>query len=236
MENELNLSTPASSAPPSERLEFLKNTYVHLGYSILAFVVLESFLLSLDSVHNIVSAMTGKKWSWPVVLILFMGVSWVADHWARSDVSKETQYAGLGLYIIAEAIVFVPLMYQATTFVPNLIAPAGLITLLLVLGLSFTVYTTETDFSILRPVLVIGSFVSVGLIISSIIFGFSLGILFSGAMILLASASILYTTHSIQNEYRTDQYVAASLHLFAAIALLFWYVLKFLIQLNNNDE
>ncbi|RTR40280.1 permease [Shewanella canadensis] len=235
MEAEHHTMDCVNEAPASERLEFIKNTYVHLGYAILAFIVLEGLLLSMDSVTNLVSAMTGKKWSWPLVLGLFMGVSWVADNWARSEVSKETQYAGLVLYVVAEAVVFVPLMYQAMTFAPDLIAPAGLITLLLVFGLSFTVYTTKTDFSILRPALMIGSFVAVGVILASIIFGFSLGIIFSGTMIVFASASILYTTHSIQNEYRTDQYVAASLHLFAAIALLFWYVLRFLMQLNSDE-
>ncbi len=54
-------------------------------------------------------------------------------------------------------------------------------------------------------------------------------------MILLAAGSILYTTSNILHHYRTDQYVAASLSLFAGVALLFWYVLQFLLHFAGDD-
>jgi FtsH-binding integral membrane protein len=53
-------------------------------------------------------------------------------------------------------------------------------------------------------------------------------------MILLASGYILYDTSNVLHHYRTDQYVAASLALFAAVALLFWYVLRLLMELNRR--
>ena len=37
---------------------------------------------------------------------------------------------------------------------------------------------------------------------------------------------ILYYTSNILHQYRTDQYVAAALALFASVALLFWYVIQ----------
>jgi FtsH-binding integral membrane protein len=58
--------------------------------------------------------------------------------------------------------------------------------------------------------LVIGSFVALGLIVASIIFGFTLGVIFSVVMVGLAAAAILYYTSNILRYYRTDQYVAAS--------------------------
>ena len=67
------------------------------------------------------------------------------------------------------------------------------------------------------------------ILVCSFIFGFSLGLIFSGAMIVLASAAILYTTSRIQQDYRTDQHVAASLSLFAAVAMLFWYMVRIFI-------
>jgi len=63
--------------------------------------------------------------------------------------------------------------------------------------------------------------------------GLSLGLWFSGAMVLLACASILYSTSNVLRYYRTDQYVAASLTLFASVALLFWYVLQIFISLRD---
>jgi len=58
------------------------------------------------------------------------------------------------------------------------------------------------------------------------IFGFSLGVWFSGAMVILAGGYILYYTSNVMLHYRTDQYVAAALALFSSVALLFWYVLR----------
>jgi len=65
--------------------------------------------------------------------------------------------------------------------------------------------------------------------------GFNLGLWFSGAMVLIAGCSILYQTSNIIHQFRPDQYVAASLGLFASVALLFWYVLQILMSLSNND-
>ena len=58
------------------------------------------------------------------------------------------------------------------------------------------------------------------------IFGFNLGLWFSAGMAVLASASILYQTDQIKNNYGTEQYVGASLQLFASVMLLFWYILR----------
>jgi FtsH-binding integral membrane protein len=68
-----------------------------------------------------------------------------------------------------------------------------------------------------------------------VIFGFSLGVWFSGAMVLLASGSVLYNTSNIIKYYDEEQYVSAALSLFASIALLFWYILRLLIQLSSSD-
>ena len=73
------------------------------------------------------------------------------------------------------------------------------------------------------------------MIVASIIFGFNLGTIFSGAMIVFASVSILYTTSNVIHHYRSDQYVSASLALFAGVALLFWYVLQILLSLANSE-
>jgi FtsH-binding integral membrane protein len=37
------------------------------------------------------------------------------------------------------------------------------------------------------------------------------------------------------HHYRPDQHVAASLALFASVALLFWYVLQFVMALSSDD-
>ncbi len=78
-------------------------------------------------------------------------------------------------------------------------------------------FTTRADFSFLGGILFVGGFVALGLIIASLVFGFTLGVIFAVAMVGLA------TTSNILHYHRTDQYAAASL--FAAVALMFYYVL-----------
>ncbi|MNY14278.1 HflBKC-binding inner membrane protein [compost metagenome] len=100
-------------------------------------------------------------------------------------------------------------------------------------GLTAAVFLTNKDFSFLRNIIVIGGFVALGVIVVGAIFGFNLGLWFSLAMVALASASILYETYNIKNQYSKGQYVGAALQLFSSIMLLFWYILR--IFLSRRD-
>lgn len=111
-----------------------------------------------------------------------------------------------------------------------MIAQAAVITSGMFLGLTAAVMMTKTDFSILKTGLTVGFFIAIGLIIAGVIFGFNLGLWFSVGMVLLASGSILYSTHQIKNEFSSEQYVPAALSLFASLMLLFWYVLQILMS------
>jgi len=160
-----------------------------------------------------------------------MGVSWIADKWARSDASPAMQYLGLGLYTVAQAVIFLPLMLIAAhRSSPDVIPMAGIITGLLFVGLTATVFLTRQDFSFMRGILTVGGFVALGVIACSLIFGFNLGLIFSAVMVLFAAGSILYTTSNVLLHYRTDQHVAASLALFSGVMLLLWYVLRILMS------
>lgn len=224
-----------ATAEPQERAVFIRRTYSHLALAILVFIGLEALLLSWSGAQQLAVRMT-SGYMWLVVIGAFMGVSVLADKWARSDVSPSIQYAGLFLFIAAEAIIFLPILFIAVSFSsPDLIVNAGIITGLLFAGLTATVFITRKDFSFLKGALAIGFFVAMGIIVASILVGFSLGLLFSSVMVLFAAGSILYTTSNILHTYRTDQHVAASLALFAGVALLFWYVLQVLMSLAGRD-
>lgn len=218
----------AADSSMVERNQFLRRTYMHLAAAILAFVGLEAVFQASPIARTMTGLMSGQ-YTWLIVLGLFMAASWLAQKWALSGTSLAMQYAGLGLYVLAEAIIFIPILYIATLYSNKTIIPvAGMITAGLFLGLTAVVVTTKKDFSFLGGFLKIGSFVALGFIVASIFFGFSLGNLFAGAMILFAGAAILYQTSAIYNQYSTGQYVAAALGLFASVALLFFYVLQFL--------
>jgi len=225
----------AAYAQPQARAQFIRRTYAHLALAVLGFLVLEYVLLNLPGIERLALIMTNGA-SWLLVLGLFLVVSLIADRMARSETSRGVQYAGLALYVTAEAILFLPLLFIAVYLVddPTLIPTAAIITGLLFLGLTVVAFTTRADFSFLRGILIIGGFVALGLIVASMIFGFTLGLIFSVAMVAFASVAILYYTSNIIHYYRTDQYVSASVTLFASVALLFYYVLQVLISLRQQ--
>jgi FtsH-binding integral membrane protein len=224
----------AADAAPELRRQFIRRTYMHLGAAILAFAALTGALIHMPFTPELMKLMLGSKYSWLVVLGLFMGASWLAQKWADSGTSLTMQYAGLALYVVAEAVIFVPILYVAAFFSsPEVIPMAAMITGGLFLGLTAVVVTTGMDFSFLRGALMIGGFVALGVIVASMVFGFSLGIVFSGVMVLFAGACVLYNTSNVFHVYRPDQYVAASLSLFASIALLFWYILRIVMSLRR---
>jgi FtsH-binding integral membrane protein len=215
-----------AEAPLETRTAFVRKTYSHLAGAIGAFVIIEWLLLSLIPAETIFGMLGASKYSWLIVLAGFMGVSWLANKWAYGGASKGMQYAGLGLYVVAEAVIFLPLILMATIYDPSAIGKAGVVTGFMVLGITAIAFTTKKDFSFLGGFLKIGCLIALGVIVASVFMGFSLGIWFSAAMVLVASCSILYNTSQIMYHYNPGQHVAAALSLFASVALLFWYVLR----------
>jgi len=229
----------ASRAPATERTAFIRRTYMHLGAAVYAFAALEFAFFRFLDLDQIIPQFFSFPYAWLLMLGAFIGVSFVADRWARSDTSPATQYAGLLLYVLFESIIFLPLLWiaqnQEMATGANIIGTAGVITLVMFGGLTAAVFLTGADFSFLRTGLMIAGFAAMGLIFCSILFGFHLGVLFTVAMIVFASAYILYDTSQVLHHYRTDQHVAASLSLFASVALLFWYVLRLVMSFAGDD-
>lgn len=227
----------ASEASAEDRSEFIRRTYLHLALAILAFALLETLFLGplLPIMAPMLQKMLSGGRSWLVVLGLFMVAGWVANRWAQSDKSTAMQYLGLTLYVVAEAIIFLPILFIATMMTDTSVIPtAGVLTGALFIGLTGTVFITRKDFSFLRGALMVGGFVALGVIVASILFGFQLGTIFSVIMVAFAGAYILYYTSNVLHHYRTDQHVAASLALFAAVALMFWYILRLVMSLSRN--
>ena len=112
---------------------------------------------------------------------------------------------------------------------------AGIVTLAAFGGLTAAVFISGKDFSFMGPVLWVLSFLALGLIIAAVIGGFSLGLGFAVAMVALACGFIIYDTSNVIHHYNTNQHVAASLELFAAVALLFWYVLRIFMFTSQDD-
>lgn len=247
----------------SDRVTFLRKTYAHLGVALIAFAAVTGFLLRFmpDASWGF-SRWALHGWTWLLVLGLFMAVGWVAQSLAMSDRSRNLQYLGLGIAVAAEAILLQPLLWivmmrfgdhatQATLInsllhggsvdtavmsgvAGKVILQAVVITLVIFIGLTATVFLTKKDFSFLRGILTIAAFGSLGVIIVSIMFGFQLGAIFCGLMVLLMAGYVLYQTSLIMSYFPPTHHVAAALMLFSTIATLFWYVLQLVMSLNDR--
>ena len=218
-----------SNASEAEKATFYKKTYLHVALAVLAFILVESILLKVIPIEMI-AGMVQHQMVWLFIIGLFWLGTSLSNKMAFAP-SREQQYLGLAAYVILEAIIFLPMIAIATLYTGiDMIMQAALITLSMFSGLTAVVFFTKTDFSFLRTALTVGGFIALGIIVVGAIFGFNLGLWFSVGMVVLASGSILYQTNQIKDHYGTEQYVGASLQLFASIMLLFWYILRILMS------
>jgi len=231
MMNEQPNYTNITTVSTDQRVEFYKKTYLHVALGVLAFVVIEYLFLNSEAIVKFTMSLTQGR-MWLLMLGGFMLATHYAEKMAINSTSKNKQYLGYLIYIVAEAFIFVPILFIAVNYMQDtgVLKQATILTLSLFTGLSAVVLLTGKDFSFLRTALTVGGFVAMGLIAAGLIFGFNLGLWFSAGMIILAAISILYQTSNLVHKYRTDQYIAAALGLFASLMLLFWYILRILMS------
>ena len=218
---------PVAAYGEDVRAAFISRTYAHLFGAIVAFVALEWMLFSSGLAYPMAQAMLGT--SWLLVLGGFVLVSWIASRVALSARSLGAQYAALGGFVVAEAIIFVPLLVIAELQAPGAIQSAALVTLVGFGLLTAVVFWTRKDLSFLGGLLTWAGILALVAIVAAVIFGFELGTWFSLAMVGLAGAAILYDTSNVLHHFPQDRYVGAALQLFASVALMFWYVLRLFI-------
>ncbi len=208
----------------NDRSLFIRKTYLHLFGAVCTFALLEYVFFTTGIAEPF--AIFALSTSWLAILGGFIVVSWIASHVAHRVESKPAQYAALFGFIVAEALIFVPMLYLAFAVAPEIVSSAATFTLLAFAALTAVAMFSGRDFSFLRSFLMWGGVIALGTIVMGVIMGFELGTYFSMAMIGFAGASILYDTSKILRTYPDDRYVAASLELFASVALMFWYVLR----------
>jgi FtsH-binding integral membrane protein len=224
----------AAQARPTERAAFIQRTYQHLAGAVGAFILVEYLLFQSGLAQAFSAAISGSRFGWLAILGGFSLLGWMSRSLAAKADSINLQYTGLGIYVVAQAIIFAPLIYIATLMSPTVLPTAGILSLLMFAGLTAVTFITRKDFSFLGSILTIGGFIALGVIVCSVLFGFNLGLFFSVVMVIFASAAILYDTSNVLHHYSTKQHVAASLELFASVALLFWYILQIVMSLSRR--
>ena len=219
----------AAEAWGEERGVFIMKVYGHLLAAIGAFVALEFWLFQTGRAEPIARALLSVNWM--LVLGGFMVSGWLARGLASRAGGLGMQYLGLALYVIAQAIIFTPLLFLADHYAGGgVIASAGVLTALAFVGLTLIVFQTRRDFSFLGGTLRWAGVMALIAIGGGVFFGWQLGTWFSVAMIALAGGAILYDTSKIARHWPGDRYVGAALELFASVALMFYYILRLLMS------
>ncbi len=218
-----------ADASLDERVTFIRRVYAHVGGATLLFAGLVALFVNSSTIAESL-AVFGFQHHW-IMLIGFFIATQVAHSMAEHGASMGVQYAGLGLYALAEAVFFTPILWLLHTHMAggdHIIIQAGMITLIIFGGLTLFVLVTRSDFSFLKNILAVLMLAAFALMIASFFGGLSLGTWFVMGMIVLMCGFILYETSNVLHHYHTSQYVSAALAVFASLATLFWYVLQLL--------
>lgn len=231
-----------ADAAPSDRAAFYRRTYAHVALAIGAWAVLLALYFTTGIANGIASVFFGAGMIGILAVMLGLGfLASFAQRLAFTGQSRATQYGGLSLAVLAESILFVPLIflvvmktaqegfegkeavYEAmrTVFMPSLLTTG-----LLVGGLTASVFMTKTDFSFLRTAVTVGLFVALGVIVCAAIFGITLGFWFSLAMVVLMAGCILWETSELKHRVSPDQHVGAATMLFISFMTMLWYVIR----------
>jgi FtsH-binding integral membrane protein len=215
---------PVIATDSARRAQFVTRTYAHLLAAIVGFTAIEVVIFQTGLALPMAQAMLGV--SWLLVLGGFMVAGWLFSGMAARAQTRSGQYVALAGYVLAEAIIFVPLLVIAESNAPGAISSAALFTLVGFGALTGIAMNTAKDFTFLGGILRWAAVAALMLIVGGVLFGFELGTFFSFAMVAFAGATILYSTSRILRTYPEDRYVSAALELFASVALMFWYILR----------
>ena len=142
----MNTNVLVSHSTDLERGDFYRKTYTHVALAILAFIGVETLLLKVIPAEAIY-LMIGQRYSWLLILGVFWLASFLATKWTLSQ-SKAVQYLGLGVYILLEAAIFLPMIYFAMRQdgAGNIIVQAATLTIAMFAGISAIAFTSKEIF------------------------------------------------------------------------------------------
>lgn len=237
----------------SDRIAFLRKTYAHLGGALVAFVLFTAGMMKFATGLSLKLSFAGgtSAGSALIVLLLFVAVTYGAQKLAMSETSRALQYLGLALTVVVWSVLAQPIIwftiwkFGATDVLTGggallsakaaaVLGEAAIVTLAIFVGLTLTVFYTKKDFSFLGGILSMSMWALIGVVIASLIFGFQLGMIYSGIVIFLMGGYILYETTMIMKYFRPSMHVAAALMLFTTVITLFIHVLRILAEMNRR--
>ena len=226
----------AADAAANDRATFIKNTYLHLAGAVAVFIGLEA-AIQLSGLAQSIAAMFSSGLGIMLFFGIMLGVPFLVNRMAAPGQPSAAQYMGLGLYVLMYSVLFAPIIFIANNQFPgaNLVGQSAIVALAAFGALTAVAFITKSDFSFLRGILVFGGFLAIGTIVAAMVFGFSLGLFFTVAMIALAAGYVLYDTSNVLHHYPVNAHVGAALALFGSLATLFFYILRLAMILQGRE-
>lgn len=207
---------------------FLRQTYGHLLGAVVAFIALE-YVLFASGIAALLAPIMASNWL--IVLGGFMLLGFVTRYFTSKKSTPSMQYIEMAVTVVLQAVIFLPLLAYAVYFTDGtVLSHAAMITLGMFGVLTAIVAYTGKNFSFMGPFLAVIGIAALVAIVGSILFSVTLGFYFALAMVVFAAAVVLYETSNVLHQYGPGQHIAAATGLFAAVALLFYYVLSALIS------
>jgi FtsH-binding integral membrane protein len=223
-----NPTVPAGLQSAEVRSAFMGRVYARLVAGIAAFVLIEAYLFTSGIAYAITEFVFST--SWLLILGGFMVVSWLSNSLTMRASSPAAEWGGYLLLVAANALIFAPMLVIAELQVPGTVAAAGQYAVGGFIVLSVIAHRSARDFTWLGATLRWFGVLALVAIVLAVLTGSALGTWFSLAMIGFAGAAILYETQVILRETPPGRETAAAMALFSSLALLFWYVLRLLMD------
>ncbi|MGF1590131.1 MAG: hypothetical protein ACFCU7_12960 [Pleurocapsa sp.] len=88
-----------AQASPSDRVKFIKNTYIHLAGAIIAFILVEFILFQIGIAEALTGFIAGNRFGWLMILGGFSLLGWLSQSLVAKADQVGLQYTGLGVYI-----------------------------------------------------------------------------------------------------------------------------------------
>ena len=235
----------------SDRVAFIRRTYAHLGGALVLFALFTAGMMKYATELSLKLSFRGSNGlgSMLLILVCFIGVSYLSQRLAASETSRGLQYLGLALAVVLWSVLAQPIIWFTiikfgasdvlaggtvhavlSAKAATVLGEAVIVTLAIFVGLTATVFLTRKDFSFLGGILGMAMFGLVGVVIAAMIFGFQLGMLYSAVVVLIMGGYILYETSLVMSYFRPTQHVAAAVMLFTTIVMLFIHILRILAE------
>jgi FtsH-binding integral membrane protein len=223
----------AIDAAVDARMGFVRKTYAHLLAELVAVAAVVAIGIRVPAMQQLGVALLGN----PIIYIaVFFGVALLTRKMLEGDRSIGVQYAAAGIWVLFFGLLLTPLSILAAHLTGSymVLAEAGILTGCAFTGLTAYVFYTKKDFSFLGGALSMVSWLLIGFVVLSFLFGRGFGLngsmIYSGICVLLMSGWVLYDTSKILHHRHVNQAVAASVELLIDFVYMFIHILMLLLN------